>query len=59
MIDLLVLLGNCSRVRSLAGILSIGVPLRLRPVAKPYLVDSPEWARGYPNSFSSNSRTSP
>jgi hypothetical protein len=50
---------NCSRVRSDAGILSIGVPLRWRPVAKPNLVDSPNQARVYPNPVSSNPMTSP
>ena len=40
-----------SRVRSDAGILSIGVPLRLRPVAKPDLVDSPI-GEGAPQPFS-------
>src|SRR5207248_6408280 len=48
-----------SRVRSDAGILSIGVLLRQRPVAKPNLVDSPNQATVHPNPFSSNPRTSP
>src|SRR5438067_7575184 len=42
---------NRSRVRSRAGILSIGMPLRLRPVAKPELVDSPIWRGLHPILF--------
>ena len=50
---------NLSRVRSDAGILSIGVLPCLRQVIKPDLVDSPHQARVHSNPFSGKSRTSP
>src|SRR5262249_31245677 len=48
-----------SRVRSDAGILSIGVLPSSRPVAKPDLVGFAYQAKVHPNPFSSKLRTSP
>jgi hypothetical protein len=51
---------NFSRVRSDAGILSIGVLLRWRPGRQTEpRSDSPYSGEVHPNPFSSNSRTSP